>query len=201
MVDKAELDKILELVESKNKDISVYSFCNFESSVELIKSLLKSGKTYCLLGSSGVGKTTLLNNMIGKDLYTTQEVRISDGKGKHTTTNRQLVLLENGPMIIDTPGLRELGNISLNDGIEKTFDEIYTLSQSCKFNNCTHTVEKGCAILEALESGELETQRYFNFMKLKKESDYNERSYIEKRKRDKEFGKMLKSVIKYDKRK
>jgi ribosome biogenesis GTPase len=99
-------------------------------------------------------------------------------------------------MIIDTPGMRELANISLSEGIEITFDEIAELTKGCKFSDCTHTVEKGCAVLEALESGELDIERYNNFIKLKKESAYYERSYLEKRKRDKEFGKMVKSILK-----
>jgi len=201
LIKNEKRDKILEEVKNKNHHVNVYSFSNFENSVEQIKLLLISRKTYCLLGSSGVGKTTLLNNILDKDIFETQEVRISDGKGKHTTTSRQLILLENGAMIIDTPGMRELGNISLDEGIDKTFEEIYLLTANCKFNNCSHTVEKGCAVLEALENGEIEEQRYLNFLKLKKESEYNERSYIERRKKDKEFGRMIKSVLKHDKRK
>ena len=100
-----------------------------------------------------MGKTTLLNNLIGNDKFKTMEVREKDRRGKHSTTNRQLVVLENGAMIIDTPGMRELGNIGISDGIEQTFDEISELRNSCKFTDCTHTVEKGCAILKALSKG------------------------------------------------
>ncbi len=201
LVTKEELDEILRIVKSKNHNVDIYSFSNFEKSVEIIKNLFEPQKSYCLIGSSGVGKTTLLNIIIKENKFNTQEVRLSDSKGKHTTTSRQLVLLENGAMVIDTPGMRELGNISINEGIEKTFDEISVLSKNCKFSDCTHTVENGCAILEALDNGEIDEQRYSNFLKLKKESEYNERSYFEKRKKDKEFGKMVKSVIKHDKRK
>ena len=104
-------------------------------------------------------------------------------------------------MIIDNPGMRELANISVSDGIENTFDEISTLADKCKFRDCTHTVEKGCAVLDALEQGNIEQSRYDNFIKLRKESDYYERSYLEKRRRDKEFGKMVKSIMKNKKNK
>jgi ribosome biogenesis GTPase / thiamine phosphate phosphatase len=197
LIDEDERNKIITNIKSSISDLKVISFSNFnDSGVEQIKSVLLPKKTYCLIGSSGVGKTTLLNNLIGRNEFKTKEVREKDNKGKHSTTNRQLVVLKNGAMIIDTPGMRELGNISISDGIDKTFDEISDLSSKCKFADCSHTVEKGCAILEALENGTLDKGRYENYIKLRKESDYYERSYLEKRKKDKEFGKMIKSVMK-----
>ncbi|MCW8850116.1 MAG: ribosome small subunit-dependent GTPase A, partial [Melioribacteraceae bacterium] len=105
-----------------------------------------------------------------------------------------------GAMIIDTPGMRELGNIGIADGIEQTFDEIAELSQNCKYADCTHTIEKGCAILAALEEGDLKEERYKNYIKLKKESEYYERSYLERKRRDKEFGKMIKTILKNKKK-
>ena len=99
-------------------------------------------------------------------------------------------------MLIDTPGMRELGNLSVDSGIEETFAEISELSRGCKFANCTHTSEKGCAILAAIENGELSEQRYDNFVKMKNESAYNEMSYFEKRKKEKDFGKFIKSTLK-----
>ena len=108
-----------------------------------------------MLGSSGVGKTTLLNNLIHQDLYKTQPIREKDERGKHTTTRRELIVLENGAIIIDNPGMRELGIISNESGISGTFGEIDELSDQCKYKDCTHTVEAGCAVLEAVESGEI----------------------------------------------
>ena len=101
-------------------------------------------------------------------------------KGRHTTTSRQLVRLESGAMIIDTPGMRELGNMSVNNGLDETFSEILKLSYNCKFGNCSHTNEKGCAILAAIKAGDLPEQRYQNYLKMKKESEFNQMSYIEK---------------------
>ena len=99
-------------------------------------------------------------------------------------------------MIIDTPGMRELGSMSVDDGLDQTFSEILELSQSCKFSNCSHTNETGCAILAAINTGELSEQRYQNYLKMKKESEFNQMSYLEKRKKDKSFGKFVKSIMK-----
>lgn len=165
-----------------------------------IKSIIKPGKTYCLLGSSGVGKTTLLNNLIGENLYTTDTIRTKDGKGKHITTRRQLIILKDGGIIIDTPGMRELGNIGASTGINETFSDIYDLAKGCKFNDCTHAVEPECKILESIKNGLLNERHYQNFLKLRKESEYYEMSYQEKRKKDHNFGKFIKQAMKNNKK-
>jgi ribosome biogenesis GTPase len=152
--------------------------------------------TYCLLGSSGVGKTTLLNSILGSEQFETQSVRQKDSRGRHTTTSRELIQLENGALLIDTPGMRELGSLSVDTGLDETFSEISELVQQCKFGNCSHTSEKGCAILGAIEEGELTEQRWKNYIKMKNESVFNEMSYAEKRKKDKAFGKLIKSTLK-----
>ena len=176
---------------------TVMEFSNLNrENIDSIVSLLKRGYSYCLLGSSGVGKTTLLNSIIGNELFETQPVSKIQSKGRHTTTSRQLVRLDSGAMIIDTPGMRELGSISVDDGLDETFSEILELSQICKFANCTHTNEKGCAILAAIKAGDLSEQRYQNYLKMKKESEFNQMSYLEKRKKDKSFGKLIKSIMK-----
>jgi len=167
-----------------------------ETGVKNVKALLTPRQTYCLLGSSGVGKTTLLNNLIGDDKFATRSVREKDNRGRHATTSRQLIKLECGAMLIDTPGMRELGNVSVETGIDDTFSEISDLSEQCQFKDCSHTNEKGCAVLKAVEDGQIPEARYQNYIKLKKESDYNQMSYLEKRQKDKAFGKYVKTVIK-----
>jgi ribosome biogenesis GTPase len=157
---------------------------------------MQKGLTYCLIGSSGVGKTTLLNNFIGESIYKTKTVSNKESKGRHATTHRQLTKLDSGSMIVDTPGMRELGVFSVDTGIEETFSEIMARAEKCQFNDCTHVGEKGCAVLDAVEKGQLSSERYQNYMKMSRETTYNEMSYLEKRKKDKEFGKHVKSVMK-----
>jgi len=166
------------------------------SNLDKIKTLLEPARTYCLLGSSGVGKTTLINCLLEKERFATQHVRKKDGKGRHTTTRRQLIMLPGGAMLVDTPGMRELGNIDVGNGIAGTFDDIVQLADSCQYGNCTHTREKGCTVLNALGNGSLTEGHYQNYMKLRKESEYNRMSYLEKKQQDKQFGKMVKSVMK-----
>jgi ribosome biogenesis GTPase len=201
LMPKAEVDEIKEKVLAIAPQTSVMEFSNLSrENIDLVTSSLKRGFTYCLLGSSGVGKTTLLNSIIGIDKYDTRSVSKIQSKGRHTTTSRQLVRLESGAMIIDTPGMRELGSISVEDGLDETFSEILELSQGCKFSNCSHTNEKGCAILAALKAGDLSEQRYQNYLKIKKESEFNQMSYLEKRRKDKSFGKFVKQTMKNKRR-
>jgi ribosome biogenesis GTPase len=166
-----------------------------------IQQVLQSGRTYCLLGSSGVGKTTLLNRLIGRDVFKINLVREKDSKGRHTTARRQLVVLDQGAMLIDTPGMRELGNIDVKSGIEDSFSDILQLSKGCRFNDCTHTQEVGCSVLKAVENGELSEIHYRNFIKLKKESKHYQMSYVEKRRKDRKFGQFIKSAMKQNKKK
>ena len=173
-------------------DIKIAVFSNnCSSDIENVKTLFTPSETYCLLGSSGVGKTTLLNNLICKDLYKTQPIREKDGRGKHTTTRRELIVLENGAIVVDSPGMRELGIISIESGIDDTFNEITELLSKCRYTDCTHTIEKGCAVLKALEDGVISKERYRNYIKMYKETMYNEMSYFEKRQKDKKFGKFM----------
>ncbi len=164
-----------------------------------LEALLAPRKTYCLLGSSGVGKTSLLNNLVGDAIFTTKTVREKDSKGRHATTYRQLIKLDCGAMLIDTPGMRELGNFSMEMGIDETFAEIAVLSKQCRFNNCNHVNENGCAVLKALESGQVSEKRYQNYLKMKKESIHHQMSYLEKRRKDKQFAKLCKTVMKHKK--
>lgn len=201
LISKEEIDEIKKKILSIAPHTLVMEFSNLnQDNLVSVIGLLKPEFSYCLLGSSGVGKTTLLNHIIGHEKYETQPVSKIQSKGRHTTTSRQLVCLESGAMIIDTPGMRELGSLSVDEGLDETFSDIVELSQSCKFSNCSHTHEKGCAILAAIEVGDLSEQRYQNYLKMKKESEFNQMSYLEKRKRNKQFGKMVKSIMQKKKR-
>jgi ribosome biogenesis GTPase / thiamine phosphate phosphatase len=157
--------------------------------------VLLPGRTYCLLGSSGVGKTTLLNHLIGRDELDTKAVS-GTGEGTHTTTRRQLIVLDEGMMFIDTPGMRELGLLAAGEGISRGFEDIVGLAAACRFADCSHTRESGCAVLAALADGTLSEDRYSGFLKLRKESEFNEMSYLEKRKKDKAFGRFIKKTKK-----
>jgi len=189
----SEIHQIMPLVE-----VQPFSNKN-ESGLPDVKDLLLPDQTYCLLGSSGVGKTTLLNNLIGESVFSTREVREKDSKGRHTTTHRQLIKLDCEALLIDTPGMRELGNFSVETGMAETFSEIIELSKQCQFNDCHHINEKGCAVIEAVKNGLVPEKRYQNFLKIKKESDYHEMSYLEKKQKDRQFGKYVKSVMKQKK--
>jgi len=162
--------------------------------LDQVRMVLEKGKTYCLLGSSGVGKTTLLNHLLGWDAFKTNAVRENNGKGRHTTARRQLIVLDQGAMLIDTPGMRELGSIGVAAGMDKSFSDILELSESCRFADCTHTSEVGCSLLMAIGSGELSEERYQSYMKLVRESEYHQMSYVEKRRKDRKLGQFFKSA-------
>jgi ribosome biogenesis GTPase len=156
---------------------------------------LDLSKTYCLLGSSGVGKTTLINRLIGQETFATKAVS-GTGEGTHTTSRRQLIVLSQGSMLIDTPGMRELGIIGASDGVNMGFEEFVGLSADCRYANCSHEHEPGCAVRTAVENSELSEDRYSSYIKLKKESEHYEMSYLDKRKKDKAFGRFIKSAKK-----
>ena len=163
--------------------------------LDQVREVVESGKTSCLLGSSGVGKSTLINQLIGHDTFKTRTV-FDSGEGRHTTTRRQLIVLEQGAMLIDTPGMREIGLFGVSEGIDENFDDIQELSLGCRFSNCRHTNEPGCAVLQAIKAGKLQQEHYGNYVKLKKESESNEKSYTDKQRKDKTLGKVVQSGMK-----
>jgi len=198
LLSSGEIQLRINEIEKSMPHVQAVPFSNEDNSgLDMIKEIMQPRLTYCLLGSSGVGKTTLINNLIGDAVYVTKEVSRKESKGRHATTSRQLIQLQSGAMIVDTPGMRELGNFSIDTGIDETFSEIIALAEQCRFTNCKHVSEKGCAVLEAVEKGELSPDRYQNYVKMMKESSFQEMSYLEKRKKDKQFGKHCKSVMKH----
>lgn len=173
-----------------------------ETGVESIGEIVKKGQTACFIGSSGVGKSTLINRLAGNEALSTFEVREKDAKGRHITTRKSMIFLEDGGILIDTPGMRELGIVDASDGIGGTFPEIVELSESCRFRDCTHTGEPGCAVTLAIENGEIERSRYGSYLKLISESEYirakmNEGIRSAKKKREKHYKKWLKEVYKF----
>jgi ribosome biogenesis GTPase len=189
----------LKIIEIKNRfvnvDIITISVWNDKGLDELRKYIAK-GKTYCFLGSSGVGKSSLINKLLRNDVIRIGSIGMRSGRGKHTTTGRQMYFLDNGGIIIDNPGVREVGMNDVNAGIANLFDEIIALSKKCKFVDCTHIHEPGCSVLLALESGKLDKGKYFNYIRLRKESTYHEMSVFEKKEKDQQFGKFIKKAKK-----
>jgi ribosome biogenesis GTPase len=191
------LSGIVENLKSRIKNVPVITLSNTShNGIDLIETILEKGKTYCMLGSSGVGKSTLINNLSGKTVMQTGTISQSTNKGRHVTSHRELVLLENGSILVDNPGMREVGIADAATGLEITFNQIYTLSQNCRFKDCTHTNEVGCAVLEAVEKGEIDKASYDNYLKMEREKSHFESSMTERRKKDKDFGRFLKNYKK-----
>jgi len=161
---------------------------------DALKTWCGPGQTVALLGSSGVGKSTLAN-ALGAGSLTTSEIRDKDGKGRHTTTSRSLHLLPSGGLLMDNPGIRELQLPACEDGIMDVFEEVVRIAADCRFSNCSHDGDAGCAVTAALESGELDRRRYTNFQKLNAEQAHNSRTLAERHERDRKLGRMYKSAI------
>ena len=197
LMDESRINGILESIKARIKDVQVIPISNeTQSGNEAIKSVIQKGKTVCLLGSSGVGKSTLLNNLSSKSIMKTDAISQSTNKGRHVTSHRELTMLDTGGILIDNPGMREVGITDTTNGLETTFDQIVRLSQQCRFKDCTHTNEKGCFVIDAVEKGDLDRASYDNYLKMEKEKAYFESTVAEKRKRDKTFGKMVKNLKK-----
>ncbi len=197
LINESRVNELLCSIKARIKGIPVIAVSNeTKKGYEALSKIIKKGKTYCMLGSSGVGKSTLLNNLTGKTIMRTDTLSQHTNKGRHVTSHRELIILENGGILIDNPGMREVGIADTTDGLEITFDRIVSLSQLCKFKDCTHTCETGCSVLEALEKREIDKASYENFLKMEKEKVHFELTMAEKRKKDKEFGKMVKNYKK-----
>ncbi|MCB1158037.1 MAG: ribosome small subunit-dependent GTPase A [Leptospiraceae bacterium] len=197
LISQDQSKEILSELKSLYPDYSILSLSRaYPESIETLKEILVATKTYIILGSSGVGKTSLLNSLDERHQFKTKELSDSSQKGKHTTTNRYFTILDNGAIFIDTPGMREISNFAYREGIGKTFQNIVSFEKECKFNNCTHTTEPGCAVLKALSSGLIDSRQYDNFQKMLKEDEYLSSSYVDKRKKDKERGKLYRSILK-----
>ena len=197
LIDEQKLSEILESIKLRISDVPVIAISNdTQNGYEEIKKIIEKTKTYCMLGSSGVGKSTLMNNLSGRNIMRTDAISQSTNKGRHITSHRELIVLENGGILVDNPGMREVGITDTTVGLETTFDHIVRLSENCKFVDCTHTYEIGCAVLEAVENGEIEKRSFENYQRLEREKTHFESSVAERRKKDKDFGKMVKNYKK-----
>jgi ribosome biogenesis GTPase len=195
LIEERELEELITLISSRTDHIKVIPVSSVSGrGLDEVRNTMKPNFTHCFLGSSGVGKSTLINGFLGASFLKTQEVSTSHHKGKHTTTHRELIQLPDGSMVIDTPGMREVGMVDQSDGVTETFQQISEVADNCQFRDCTHTVEKGCAVLEAMEDELISRSAYENYQKLKREQERFSHSKREKRAADKSLGKLYKSI-------
>jgi ribosome biogenesis GTPase len=184
-------------IETRDKKVKYILLSNLtQQGLDQILKVLQKGKTYCVVGSSGVGKSTLINNLLKKNMLKTGQISQSTNKGRHITDHRELFVLENGGIIIDTPGMRELGTTDNIRGITTTFQEIFDLSLKCKFTDCKHIDETGCAVIDALAKKTIDKDSFDNFIKIQSEQHRFQTTIVEKHKKDKAFGKMVRNYKK-----
>jgi len=199
---ESEIRDAISSLEKRDKKVKYILLSNKTlEGLDQILDFIEKGKTYCVVGSSGVGKSTLINNLLKKNILKTGQISQSTNKGRHITEHRELFVLENGGIIIDTPGMKELGMTDNIEGIKTTFQEIFDLSLKCKFPDCKHIDETGCAVIEALNNGSIDINSYDNYQKIQKEHERFQTTVSEKRKKDKVFGKMIKNYYKNNRNK
>jgi ribosome biogenesis GTPase len=202
LAEPSRTGEILQGIKTRVKDVPVIAVSNeTREGYAVLEGLMLKGKTYCLLGSSGVGKSTLLNNLSGQNVMKTGAISESSQRGKHVTSHRELILLDNGAILIDNPGMREVGVADSSSGLETTFDHILSLARDCKFKDCSHTGETGCAVIAAVEQGEIDQASYENYLKMEREKAHYESTLAERRRKERQWGKMYKNYKKEIKKK
>ena len=195
LISKEKLYLKISQIKNRFEDIDVISTSTLtDEGLNELSMYIEKGKTYCFLGSSGVGKSSLINKLIGKNEIKIGDISLCSGRGKHTTTAREMYFLAQGGMVIDNPGMREVGMTDTNAGIDNLFDEITVLAKKCKFIDCTHIHEPGCEVLSTVKSGILNKDKYSNYISLKKEAEYFEMTKLEKKEKDQQFGRFVKKA-------
>lgn len=197
LISKEDLETMVNSISTRHPSVQVIPISNMEQDgLVSLKGFFKEGITYCLLGSSGVGKSTLINNLLGTTRMQTKSLSETTHKGQHTTTHRELMVLPGGGILIDNPGMREVGTLSSEEGLESAFETISAYEGTCKFSDCSHTDEPGCAVIKAVEVGEISNEAYANYMKMQRERRHFEMTEAERRKQGKEFSKIVKQMKK-----
>lgn len=198
----SELDDVIGQVESVAIGVPIHPISAISGrGLEWLEPYLLPGKTVALMGSSGVGKSTLTNYLLGQKQQDIQEVRTDDSRGRHTTTHRQLFPLPSGALLIDSPGMRELQLWSDGSGLQETFGEIEALAEGCKFHDCQHATEPGCAVKEAIALGTLDPRRFQSYQKLQREQQWIEqRQDVHARHNSKRRWKQISKIIRQQKR-
>ncbi|MFA5249729.1 MAG: ribosome small subunit-dependent GTPase A [Candidatus Paceibacterota bacterium] len=195
LISKEELEIKIAQIKNRFGDIDLIPTSTItDEGLDELKKYITKGKTYCFLGSSGVGKSSLINKLIGEKIINTKEIDLRTDRGRHTTTGREMYFLKSGGIVIDNPGMREVGMADASSGIDDLFDEIAALAKECKYADCTHTRESGCKVLAAIKAGKLDKDKYDNYANLKKEAEYYESTELEKRQKDRQFGKFIKTA-------
>jgi ribosome biogenesis GTPase len=194
LVGEAVIMESVSALERREKKVKYILLSNVtRDGIDKVVEFIRKGMTYCVIGSSGVGKSTLINNLLNSDVLRTGEISRSTNKGRHVTEHRELIVLERGGIIIDTPGMKELGMTDDEAGIGVTFRDIRDIASECRFPDCRHISESGCAVLEAVDKGTVDRQSYENYLKMMKEQERYTATVAEKHKKEKSFGKMLKN--------
>lgn len=189
-------EEFISQVQNLDRHLSVEAInCLEPRSVEKLDFWIREGETIVVLGSSGVGKSTLINSLLGKDMQATGGIREDDAKGRHTTTRRSLIQLPKAGLVLDTPGMREIQLADCKEGISSTFADIEELAEKCRYSDCHHQSEPGCAVNQAVENGDLDERRLHNYLKLLKEESLNSASLSEKRAKDRALGKFYKRTL------